>query len=260
MSDEDYNDYADQMEFQEEQPLLEFEQSLGFSSYRKKFEDLDLIWLSEGADWDVNPDDLNCVDDPILATLLNEQGAFVVDGVLHFIDANCEWWYLENYECQSVEDCILDPSNCEGVEKGAIHPSVGVQCFYNERDNDKFSTSTRKVKIKVQHSINSGGAFSPSVPQFRATQRCYRKKLGIWKRHRAQQSLFTQVNALKDDCTTNAQIDGFVSDRRWRRVFTVDMVYQYANYPYFRECAAGTTFSNPVGTQSLKLPVFSSCN
>ena len=260
LSEEDYNDEADSQGWTEEQPLLDFEDALGHNSYRKKFDDLEDVWLANGADFDYDPDDENCIDDPILATLLNENGAFVIGNIVHFVDANCEWWYLENFDCQSVEDCILDPNNCEGIEKAAIHPSVGVQCFYNEPDADNFSSSTRKVKIKVRHSHNSGGAYSSPTPQFRATQRCYRKKLGVWMRHRAQQMLYTQVNALQDDCSTNAQIDGSVSDRRWRRVFTMDMVYQGIEYPFFRECAAGTTFSNPVGTHSLKLPVSSSCN
>jgi hypothetical protein len=50
LSEDDFNDLADQLGFVDEQPLIDFEQQLGFPSYRRWYENELEQWFDNGGD------------------------------------------------------------------------------------------------------------------------------------------------------------------------------------------------------------------
>jgi hypothetical protein len=260
LSDDEYNNMAETLGFLEEQPLIDFEFTLGFQTYRKRFDDLEELWLANGMDILNDPDDARCVHDMVYSTILNQEGAVMVGGVIYFVSEDCEWFSISDGNCTVYNNCIANPQECAG-EKVWFVNDVDDKCFYNEESIAWGETSNRRSKQRFRHELTVYPYTTP-LGQLVSVQKCYRKVLGVWLRHRAQRSMTTTGNAFRNNCVNSTAVSGFVSDRRWRRVLRVEMNGEYIGlldaYPYFRECGVKCEFTNPVGSSNIKLP--SACN
>jgi hypothetical protein len=260
LSEDDYNDTADQLGFVDEQPLIDFEVVLGFQSYRKVFDNLESQWLGSGMDLGNDPDDSRCVDDPIHGALLNSSGALMVGNVIYFLNDDCEWLYIQDGDCSDYNICIIDPPSCSGV-KAWFAIEVGDKCYYNEESVAWDQSSNKRYKQRFRHELTVFPYTSPTGALV-SVQKCYRKRLGVWVRHRAQQSMTTNGTVFRSDFVRNISVAGYASDRRWRRVLRVEMSGPYQGlvdrFPYFQECGVQCSFTNPIGSRTIKLPP--SCN
>lgn len=193
LSEDAYNDMADQLGFVDEQTLIQFEDALVFSSYRKYIADLEEAWLAGGGDPEFGPGASDLFDDEVLATLVNENGAVLIGGIVHYTApdgqetdfCSCELYeqYMANPNSVDLGDpCVVQPKTkycsdyltlpcyccrSEQVEKGGI-----------EFDDNKKVTWTLSFKYQ------SATWFSQNGTRAIAKIRGWRYKNGRWKARR----------------------------------------------------------------------------
>jgi hypothetical protein len=80
LSEDDFDNMAEQLGFVDEQPLIDFENALVFTSYRKVQAALEDAWLDAGGDPSDGPFQTDLFHDDVMATLMNTEGAVMIGG------------------------------------------------------------------------------------------------------------------------------------------------------------------------------------
>lgn len=111
LSEDAYNDTADYFGFVDEQPLIDFEQALSFASAREALAYAEEQFLLGGGHPSNSPVLTSPYDDNIMATLLNVNGAVMIDGVIHVIDAEGNQWTF--CSCNLYEQWLQDPNSID---------------------------------------------------------------------------------------------------------------------------------------------------
>jgi len=215
MTDEQADDYADETGFNENEPLLKFEDELRFCSLRKDIETLEEAWLAQQTDgaWNVSasPDD-HFIDDETERALLSLGSEFIVG------DCKIGYTLYKRYDWGFVSFPIDDPSLTTQVltalnnlpnpgqatpsqvagavapYKGSVNvnitnttppPSTQQNCrsYVKDKGEHIFSADKRifwKHKLKDAHFPNIAG-----VSLMKTYTRSFRKKKGKWKTYRA---------------------------------------------------------------------------
>lgn len=199
LSEDDYNDMADQLGFVDEQPLIDFEGALGVTSYRAHLAALEDAWLANGAIDSSNPLLNDVFVDDILATLFNKDGAVMVGGVINYWAPNGDIYQIAEGDC-TLYDCIrLDPSQCDLTNVRLKHhndsDSLCGPHYAVEDSTVYFDGNNRKVfwLMKFHH---TGGGFGPWGGQhmFRSQIWSYRRKNGGWRKRKV--SLAEQLQGI----------------------------------------------------------------
>lgn len=108
LSDDDYNDMADQLGFEETQPLIDFESSAGFQSYRNWFYAEEETWLAGGNTPSSMPY-ANIFHDDVTATLRNKYGAVMIAGIIYLRDKyGVDWTFCD---CETYMTYINNPAS-----------------------------------------------------------------------------------------------------------------------------------------------------
>lgn len=113
LSEDDFNDMADQLGFVDEQPLIDFEGVLGFTSWRAQYDAALDAFIDAGGD----PEQFGQADlfaDVVSGTLHNEHGAVMIAGVIYLIDRHYRAWSF--CSCEKYEGYLADPTNFENIE------------------------------------------------------------------------------------------------------------------------------------------------
>ncbi len=149
LSEDDYNDMADQLGFVDEQPLMDFENALSFTSARRTLADAEAIFLGNGGHPAESPLLNSPYDDDIMASMFNENNAVMIDGVIHVIDANGEQWSF--CDCATYEQWLLDPESvdpedpCSLLQKGGTVDFPDCKSDWWQYCWDEYSSGKKNV-------------------------------------------------------------------------------------------------------------------
>ncbi len=224
MTDEEADDYAESVGFDENQPLIDFEKDLHFCSLRQHLEELDNAWLDQqgDGDWDLNtsPDEYY-IDDETERALLSLGSEFIVGDCKngYTLYKRYDWGYvsfplndigtatdilttLNNITnptqqpiniggaTQEQVSQAVEPYKDSGVTVVAtVTPSQAGTCHSEIKDKGEhlFSAERRimwKHKFKDAHFPNISGQ-----TLMKTFTKSFRKKKGKWKKFKA--TIFT---------------------------------------------------------------------
>lgn len=154
LSEDDYNDMADQLGFVEEQPLVDFENALSFTSARRTLADAEALFLGSGGHPAESPLLNSPYDDDIMATMFNENNAVMIDGVIHVIDADGEQWSF--CDCATYEQWLVDPQSvdpedpCSLLQKGGTVNLPDCKSDWWQYCWDEYNSGSKNVNWKLQ--------------------------------------------------------------------------------------------------------------
>lgn len=219
MTDEQADDYADAVGFDENEPLTKFEDELKFCSLRREIETLEAEWLAQQTDgaWNISasPDD-HFIDDETERALLSLGSEFIVGDCRtgYTLYKRYDWGYVSfplndpsqvsqalaalnnlpnpGQATQSQVAAALDPyKGSTGYNLNTTNPpaSQASTCRGSVKDKGEhiFSSDRRivwKHKLKDAHFPNLSG-----TSLMKTYTKSYRKKKGKWKTFRA--TIFT---------------------------------------------------------------------
>ncbi len=223
MTDVEADDYADEIGFNEDLPLLKFENELHFCSLRKNIETLEDNWLHQQGDgaWDLNSSpDSHYIDDETERALLSIGAEYIIgnctDGYKYFKEFS--WGTIEiditditilSNTIISLNNNTVHPSNLDGPTHqqiteylnaikinykidikdisdviGQLDPSTNDCKEYAKEKGEKIFNNSRRILWKHKFVRRSGLGSYPSV-KGKSITRSFRKKNGGWKRYRA---------------------------------------------------------------------------
>lgn len=252
MTDVQADDYADNIGFNEDQPLLDFEEDLNFCSLRSYIEKEDNYWLSQQGDgaWNLNTcPDSHYIDDETERTLLSIGSEYII--------GNCKegYKYYKEFDWGTLEVDITDidllsqviktinemvnPSNINGIsypqltnylntveighkidikDIGAVVqqiPTFPNDCKNQAKEKgEKIFSSERRIRWK--HKVNRLTAASGNVGiKGKSITKSFRKKNGKWKKYRA--SISAGLNGVAYlNCSTADSMTSSTEKRRKR--------------------------------------------
>jgi len=187
LSEDDYNDMADQLGFVEEQPLIEFEGAIPFNSYRAAFAAQEEVWLANGGDPEFGPDASNRFEDDLEATLMNSDGAVMIGGVIHLTTADGR--VIEFCSCAMYERYLLDPASvdpndpCVTFHKNLYYGN-GACCrsYQMDKGGDEYDQGSRKITWTLLFEYNNTWDVSRTFAKIRH----WRWRNGRWKARSAE--------------------------------------------------------------------------
>lgn len=178
LSEEEYNDLADSIGFNDAQTLIDFENFQGFDSYRRVQADYEDQWLAAGADPSTNPDQDNSFDDEIEETLRSEDGAIWIDSTIYLTDVNGDSWVIPGGSCEALDSILSGLGNPlykvlynDGSTQCKNHQVDYLHLYYND--------SNRMMAYKLRW--NYWGGSTRTV----AKMKMYRRKV-VWRRNRTR--------------------------------------------------------------------------
>jgi hypothetical protein len=241
LSEEDLNDLLDQIAFDEDAPLLDFEQQIGFNSYRTYFRALEDAWLLNGMDPATDPDNTCLFNDPVEQTLMGANGAVMVAGVIYYYAPNGQMFVISNGDCGLLDQLINDPSSVSDpnvTEKR--FSSACDDCYWALSDRNNYAYDGNKKKIKWKHDHTWNLIWNQN--EFRGVQKSYRKKFGFWKRYRRDMSIeISGGMILTATCDQPNSYSGQRADHGWRMTLSV-WGGSVMDYQCFMDCQAHADF------------------
>jgi hypothetical protein len=194
-TDEQYEDYAASIGFDEDEPLRKFENDLRFCSLWKKIFDQETAWLSQQGDgeWDADQDpDNHFVFEDSERVLLNEYAEVMIGdrkkGLI--IYKFYEWGNIEihNNDFVSLQQINLtgiiptDNPNVIVNDEKSETSEVGVDCKGGATQRKYFSTgSSTRIKAVDKLKSFSGQPRAWKNSKIKSKTKYYRKK-GVWRR------------------------------------------------------------------------------
>lgn len=154
LSEDDYNDMADQLGFVDEQPFIDFEQAMSFFSARDALADAEELFLLGGGHPSNSPSLSSQFDDDIMATLFNVHGAVMIDGVIHVIDSEGNQWTF--CSCNIYQQWLQDPNSvnpedpCSLVLKGGVINTPTCKSDWWQYCWREYVTDEKEVNWKLQ--------------------------------------------------------------------------------------------------------------
>lgn len=188
LDEDDYEDMIVSLGWVDEQPLIDFESTTNFTSYRKHFVGLEDAWLAAGASGP-NPWLDDVFVDEVLATMFNQDGAAMVGDTIVYYAPDGTIYHIPaaNEDCSLYECILVNPENCdmEGVQ--VVDKAATSVCgeLYAAEDSTEFyfNEGERRVDWKLKHN-RVGGIEDRFI--YRSEIRAYRKKNGNWKKWRTK--------------------------------------------------------------------------
>lgn len=253
MTDAEADDYAEEIGFNEDLPLLKFEEDLGFCSLRQQIETMEEEWLSQQGDgaWnlDFNPDS-HYIDDETERALLSVGSEFIIG------DCKNGYTYFKKFDWGTVEieindlsslstfvtalNNIVSPTNINGAtlaqvtelvnasdtpnkitikDIGAVIGAIGQLPSSECKDNAKekaehiFNADRRIIWKHKYGRLLNGGG--NVVIRAKSITKSYRKKKGKWKKYRATISAGFSGSAFLI-CSTAESLNSNTSKKRKR--------------------------------------------
>lgn len=242
MSEDAYNDYADNVGFDEFLPMREFEAYFGHYSLRKKIEDEELAWLASSPDpWLVSPhpDDLYAIEDELTRVFRNQYSQMKVGSVVYEP--------LAAIESPSIPiSCSERSGYCTNKAKNADWEPLpdGKRIHY-------------KVVMRQSEADNSENANNVVRAYFKGKIRCYKKKGVLFSKRRTQMMVRIQGTAYTTDIYSNpcgVVHHNFDENAPLRRSYHRDKEKRYrTNNIHVKTCQSFATFT--VGSYTFTKPL-----
>ncbi|MBS1765717.1 MAG: hypothetical protein JSS90_12210 [Bacteroidetes bacterium] len=220
LSDDDYNDYCDSVGFEDDQPLIDFESSLNFYSYRKYMNGLEDTWLANGADSASDPDNNDVLDDDILATMFSYDQAVMINDTIYWIDKKTGNIYgVTNSDCNLLAQLQANPAGVAANNGAATANSSKVIMFpttngsecnqWGGKSNWHPYSSDKKYKWTASFK------FLPwSSTNIKGKIKSYKKKNGHWKKYRTGVEVHITGIYYDYQCSQNSTYDKDKAKRR----------------------------------------------
>ncbi|MCU0434744.1 MAG: hypothetical protein MUC87_14920 [Bacteroidia bacterium] len=141
LNDEDLNDLIEATGWDEEQTLIDFENSQGLYSLRTKLRADELVWLATGTFDPLTDPNNHYVDDPVEQALLNDKGMIMIDGEIFIYREDGSIYRITNGDCNLALSVAADPASVSDPNV------VVVAAAGNPDDNCKFKERNRKDTI-----------------------------------------------------------------------------------------------------------------
>jgi hypothetical protein len=184
LSEDGYNDTADYFGFVDDEPLIDFEGAMGFTSARKELADAEELFLLNGGDPSNSPMLTSPFDNDIMAALFNVYGAVMIDGVIHVVDSEGNQWTF--CDCNTYMQWVQDPNSvdpeddCSMMLKGGVVNYPECKSDWMQKCSHEY-TSNKKVNWRLKVKYWQTFDYSTATAQIWH----YKKKFGIWLPRRA---------------------------------------------------------------------------
>jgi hypothetical protein len=191
LTDEQFELLSIKTGFNEDAPMIRFEEDLAFCSLRKYIYNKETYWLSQQGDgeWDLSTDpDSHFIDDDTERALLN-QGSEVIIGDLktgYVIYKFYEWGVVEIHNndfvaLQQMNTTGTIPTNNPNVQ--AVNNTTSKYCTTEVERRNSFDTGgNTKIKTLDKTKNFSGAPAIWKSSKIKSKTKYYRKKAGIWTR------------------------------------------------------------------------------
>lgn len=220
LSEDDYNDMADQLGFVDEQPLIDFEEALGFTSWRADYDLALNIYMDAGGDPELFTRPY-LFGDAIAGTLRNKHGAVMINGRIFLLDDQYRAWsfcFCEMYEAylanpSAFED--IEEDDCVGRQKTEYQGSGFTcrnhwkSCWWENIGDDR--------KVNQNLSFYYGSPSPGGSTQAMVEMRAFKKKWGKWRLRRIWMKV--RVSGVSRDIQCDQKDNSFLRDKgyRWNR-------------------------------------------
>lgn len=182
LSDDDYNAYCDSVNFEEDQPSIDFESSLNFYSYRKYMSGLDATWIANGADSTSDPEDSDVIEDDILATMFSNDQAVMINDTIYWIDNNGNMYEVTNGDCALLAQLQADPigvsANNSKISLFSIFSPASECRHWDEKHDWNPYASDKRYKWKMSFRYYPWGTF------IKGKIKSQKRSKGHWKKDR----------------------------------------------------------------------------
>jgi hypothetical protein len=111
LNDDDLNDLIDATGWNEEQTLVDFENSQTLVSLRSKLRAEELIWLSTGLFDPATDPNNHYIDDPVEQALLNDQGMIMIGGEIYIYCEDGAIYRITNGDCNLALNVVANPAS-----------------------------------------------------------------------------------------------------------------------------------------------------
>ena len=242
MSDDDYNNYAESVGFDEFLPMREFEAHFGHYSLRQKIESEEIAWLNSSSDpWLVstNPDDLYTIEDEYDRVFRNQYSQIKIAGNL--------------YEPVSATKTIETAMSCSQSSGVCTDKDFNVD-WYDLPDGRRIHY---KVLMSPSEADNSENANNVLRAFFKGKIKCYQKKGSLFSKRRTQMAVRIQGTAYRwaqylGNC--NVVHHNFDENKPLRRSYHRDREKRYrTNNIHVKTCESYATFT--VGSTTFSQPL-----
>jgi len=223
LDEEAINEKEEEIGFNEERPLYDFANKLGFKSLYEKIAIEEELWLNqEEPDWDNDPDN-HFVDLEEVRTVLNTDGEVQIGNFIYKLTED-GYFEIANGSLQSLK--LLDVSNLAKTSLPANTVFVGEgnsqlklsssDCRSGKSDWGFTEFGNRRIKWRVSHRSYLWGRYAITKTKN------YKKKRRRWKKYRTNvlADVYGYVS-VDDDCSAQSDDinpDGFSKIKKAKRV------------------------------------------
>lgn len=183
LTEDAFDDLMYALAFNENQPLVDFDQALSHGSYRATIDALESAWESAGSSPASHPDNGNIIDDEVEETLYAAYGtgALVIVGTTAvYIDANGQEWHIPFSTCAALQAILNNPNGIPSNYKVVYAGANGELCNNNKSlyGSQYFEGTTRCMTYKLRW------RFGGINTRAKAKMRMYKKKNLGWRKNR----------------------------------------------------------------------------
>jgi hypothetical protein len=198
LNDEQFDAYADSVGFNEDVPLIKFENRFGFCSLRKKLFDAETNWLANQTDgeWDGESDpDNDIIDDDTERTLLSENHEVIIGDkksgyVIYKFTGDESYIEITNMDFQALQQINNGNIPAGNPNVLVVNGEKPKECKKSNRVISYFyPTSDVRIKGKEKFAVFLGN------PRVKSTTKYFKKKRHGWKRGRSTISVKIFANS-----------------------------------------------------------------
>ncbi len=222
LDEEAINEKEEEIGFNEDRPLYDFANKLGFKSLFEKIDTEEEEWLNqEEPDWDNDPDN-HFVDIEEVRTLLNVDGEVQIGDFIYKLTED-GYFEISDGSLQSLK--LLDGNNLKYISLPANTVFVGdgnsqsklssSDCRSGKSDKDFEEFGSKRIKWRVSHRTYIWGRYAI------AKTKNYKKKRRRWKKYRTYVSADVYGFVSSDaDCSGQVDInpDGLYESKTAKKV------------------------------------------
>lgn len=182
LEEEAINQLEEELHFNEEQPLIDFEIENGFNSLRQRLEEEAYVYNGlEDVSGLVDPF-YDIVYDESIQTLLNERHEVIIDNTIYKINQDGSYWVIQNLDFDALASVSRDASDevvLSEIENANLIGFPPPEECSRDRERGKETVGKYRIKWKMKLFIAFyGGGLKVKVKGFK-------KKKKRWKKRRS---------------------------------------------------------------------------
>jgi hypothetical protein len=195
LTDDQFDDYADSISFDEEATLNAWESGKGYTSLRTELNAQELIWINSGMNVNSDPYAQE-IGDMIFLTMINSNGDVRIGNDLYHFNTDGTHFVVYGADCEVFKDAKNDPNyNHDNLERIIFFPPD--TCERHETENGvRDWKSDQNKRFFWQVRFNSYISNSKAE----ACMRNFRKKNGNWKATKSKTLVHIEGEMWNNEC------------------------------------------------------------